>query len=278
MIDYDFLWCYHSIGMIQKVQIRLQKGIAIMLTEERREKITEIVNEKRAVTVTELVEALDTSAATIRRDLTALDLENRICKVFGGATALNAVDVNTTEDEVSAKVLRNVREKDLISKYAASLIQDNDFVYIDSGTTTLKLISYLNNQKAKYITNGIVHAKKLIEKNLDTMIIGGRVKSATEAIIGPDCIDGIRKYHFTKAFMGTNGISVPAGYTTPDVDEALVKAEAIRHSYMTYILADHSKFGQVSSVTFAEISACCIITDVSPDKTYMDQTVIKTLE
>ena len=278
MIDYDFLWCYHSIGMIQKVQIRLQKGIAIMLTEERREKITEIVNEKRAVTVTELVEALDTSAATIRRDLTALDLENRICKVFGGATALNAVDVNTTEDEVSAKVLRNVREKDLISKYAASLIQDNDFVYIDSGTTTLKLISYLSNQKAKYITNGIVHAKKLIEKNLDTMIIGGRLKSATEAIIGPDCIDGIRKYHFTKAFMGTNGISVPAGYTTPDVDEALVKAEAIRHSYMTYILADHSKFGQVSSVTFAEISACCIITDVSPDKTYMDQTVIKTLE
>ena len=278
MIDYDFLWCYHSIGMIQKVQIRLQKGIAIMLTEERREKITEIINEKRAVTVTELVEALDTSAATIRRDLTALDLENRICKVFGGATALNAVDVNTTEDEVSAKVLRNVREKDLISKYAASLIQDNDFVYIDSGTTTLKLISYLSNQKAKYITNGIVHAKKLIEKNLDTMIIGGRVKSATEAIIGPDCIDGIRKYHFTKAFMGTNGISVPAGYTTPDVDEALVKAEAIRHSYMTYILADHSKFGQVSSVTFAEISACCIITDVSPDKTYMDQTVIKTLE
>lgn len=249
-----------------------------MLTEERREKITEIINEKRAVTVTELVEALDTSAATIRRDLTALDLENRICKVFGGATALNAIDVNTTEDEVSAKVLRNVREKDLISKYAASLIQDNDFVYIDSGTTTLKLISYLNNQKAKYITNGIVHAKKLIEKNLDTMIIGGRVKSATEAIIGPDCIDGIRKYHFTKAFMGTNGISVPAGYTTPDVDEALVKAEAIRHSYMTYILADHSKFGQVSSVTFAEISACCIITDVSPDKTYMDQTVIKTLE
>ena len=278
MIDYDFLWCYHSIGMIQKVQIRLQKGIAIMLTEERREKITEIVNEKRAVTVTELVEALDTSAATIRRDLTALDLENRICKVFGGATALNAVDVNTTEDEVSAKVLRNVREKDLISKYAASLIQDNDFVYIDSGTTTLKLISYLSNQKAKYITNGIVHAKKLIEKHLDTMIIGGRVKSATEAIIGPDCIEGIRKYHFTKAFMGTNGISVPAGYTTPDVDEALVKAEAIRHSYMTYILADHSKFGQVSSVTFAEISACCIITDVSPDKTYMDQTVIKTLE
>ena len=82
-----------------------------MLTEERREKITEIINEKRAVTVTELVEALDTSAATIRRDLTALDLENRICKVFGGATALNAIDVNTTEDEVSAKVLRNVREQ-----------------------------------------------------------------------------------------------------------------------------------------------------------------------
>ena len=249
-----------------------------MLTEERRNKITGIVNEKKAVTVTELMEALDASAATIRRDLTALDLEHKICKVFGGATAVNSGDVNTTEDEVAAKVLKNVQEKDLISKYAASLVQDNDFVYIDSGTTTLKLINYLTNQKAKYITNGIVHAKKLIEKHFDTMVIGGRVKSSTEAIIGPDCVDGIRKYHFTKAFMGTNGISIPAGYTTPDVDEALVKAEAIRHSYMTYILADHSKFGQVSSVTFAEISACCIITDTHPEKAYMDQTVIKTLE
>ena len=249
-----------------------------MLTQERRDLIVSYINEKNAVTVTELMEEFDASAATIRRDLSVLHDERRILKVFGGATSLSASDVNTQEPTVSAKATLNVEEKDLISKYAASLINDDDFVYIDSGTTTLEMIKYIGNTKAKYITNGIVHAKKLLEKGLNTMIIGGRCKASTEAIIGPDCIDGIRKYHFTKAFMGTNGISVSAGFTTPDVDEALVKEEAVKHAYISYVLADHSKFGQISSVTFADISSCCIITDKEVSKNYQSKTIIKVVK
>ncbi len=246
-----------------------------MLTQERRDLIVSYINDNNAVTVAELMEHFDASAATIRRDLAVLHDEKRILKVFGGATSINSGDVNTTEPSVSAKASLNMDEKEAISKYAASLINDDDFVYIDSGTTTLEMIKYIDNQKAKYITNGIVHAKKLLEKNLNTMIIGGRCKFATEAIIGPDCIEGISKYHFTKAFMGTNGISLSAGFTTPDVDEALVKEEAVKHAYISYILADHSKFGQVSSVTFADITNCCIITDRDPGKNYSSKTIIK---
>lgn len=249
-----------------------------MLTQERRDLIVAYINEKSAVTVTQLMEEFDASAATIRRDLSVLHDEHRIMKVFGGATSLLTSDVNTFEPTVSAKAALNVEEKDLISKYAASLINDDDFVYIDSGTTTLEMIKYIENTRAKYITNGIVHAKKLLEKGLSTMIIGGRCKASTEAIIGPDCIEGIRKYHFTKAFMGTNGISITAGYTTPDVDEALVKEEAVRHAYISYVLADHTKFGQVSSVTFADITSCCIITDKEVSKNYHSKTVIKVVE
>ncbi len=250
----------------------------LMLTQERRDLIVAYINEKSAVTVTQLMEEFDASAATIRRDLSVLHDEHRIMKVFGGATSLLTSDVNTFEPTVSAKAALNVEEKDLISKYAASLINDDDFVYIDSGTTTLEMIKYIENTRAKYITNGIVHAKKLLEKGLSTMIIGGRCKASTEAIIGPDCIEGISKYHFTKAFMGTNGISITAGYTTPDVDEALVKEEAVKHAYVSYILADHTKFGQVSSVTFADITSCCIITDKEVSKNYHSKTVIKVVE
>jgi len=246
-----------------------------MLTEERRNLIVSYVNEKNAVTVAELMEEFDASAATIRRDLSALHDERRIQKVFGGATSINKRDISTFEPSVSAKATLNIEEKDAISRYAASLINDDDFVYIDSGTTTLEMIKYIDNHKAKYITNGIVHAKKLLEKGLNTMIIGGRCKASTEAIIGPECIDGISKYHFTKAFMGTNGISISAGYTTPDVDEAMVKEEAVRHAYLSYILADHSKFGQISSVTFADIASCCIITDKEATKNYTSKTIIK---
>ena len=246
-----------------------------MLTQERRDLIVSYINEKNAVTVAELIEEFDASAATIRRDLSVLHDEKKIMKVFGGATSVASLDVTTFEPSVSAKAALNIDEKNQISKYAASLINDDDFVYIDSGTTTLELIKHITNNRAKYITNGIVHAKRLLEKNLNTMIIGGRCKQSTEAIIGPDCIEGISKYHFTKAFMGTNGISTSAGFTTPDVDEALVKAEAVKHAYISYILADHSKFGMVSSVTFANISDCCIITDKEFSKNYSSKTVIK---
>ncbi|WP_035769024.1 DeoR/GlpR family DNA-binding transcription regulator [Butyrivibrio sp. NC2002] len=246
-----------------------------MLTEERRNAIVSYIEEHKAVTVQELVDFLDTSAATIRRDLIALSDERRIIKVFGGATSLNAKDVNTIEPSVAEKALHNTAEKSIISEYAASLINDNDFVYIDSGTTTLHLIDHITNKKAKYITNGIVHAKRMLERGLSTMIIGGRIKPVTEAVVGPECVESLSKFHFTKAFMGTNGISITAGFTTPDVDEALVKAEAIKHTYLSYILADSSKFGVVSSVTFSDLRSCCIITDKNPDKKYSDQTIIK---
>jgi len=246
-----------------------------MLTQERRDLMVAYINEKNAVTVADLMKEFDASAATVRRDLSALHDERRIMKVFGGATSISSVDVNTKEPSVTAKSSLNVEEKDKISKYAASLINDDDFVYIDSGTTTLEMIKYIENTRAKYITNGIVHAKKLLEKGLNTMIIGGKCKPTTEAIIGPDCVEGICRYHFTKAFMGTNGISVDAGFTTPDVDEARVKREAVGHSYISYILADHSKFGQISSVTFADITSCCIITDREVNKNYSSKTIIK---
>lgn len=246
-----------------------------MLTHTRRDRIVDYINENNTVTVQELMTVFDASAATIRRDLSVLHDEKRILKVFGGATAITNSDVNTFEPTMKTKSALNIDEKDRISRYAASLIYDDDFVYIDSGSTTLEMIKYIENTRAKYITNGIVHAKKLLEKNLSTMIIGGRCKVSTEAIIGPDCIDGIRKYHFTKAFMGTNGISITAGFTTPDVDEALVKEEAVRHAYISYILADHTKFGQVSSVTFADITSCCIITDREVSKNYSSKTIIK---
>ena len=246
-----------------------------MLTHQRRDLITEYVNEKKTVTVQELMEAFDASAATIRRDLSVLNDEKKILKVFGGAAAIEKGGVTTLEPSVSVKASLNTREKEAISRYAASLINDDDFIFIDSGTTTLELIRHIKNTKAKYVTNGIVHAKLLLEKGLSTIILGGKCKASTEAIIGPECIEAIMKYHFTKAFMGTNGVSVTAGFTTPDIDEALVKENAVKHAYVPYMLADHSKFGRVSSMTFADLHDCCIITDREVDKSYLDKTIIK---
>ncbi len=243
-----------------------------MLTQERRDIITELVNDNGVMTVQELVEKLDSSAATIRRDLTELDRQHRIIKVFGGATALS--DVNT-QDDVNGKKEIHVEEKETIGKDAALLIHDGDYVYIDAGTSTLRMIDYIKATGVHFYTNGIVHAKRLLERGFEVSVIGGRVKKSTEAIVGPDSVQALQKYHFTCAFMGTNGISLDAGYSTPDVDEGMVKSEAIRHSARSYVLADHTKFGEVSPVTFAKLSDCSIVTDRRPDHRYLHETQIR---
>ena len=122
------------------------------------------------------------------------------------------------------------------------------------------MIDFIEAKGATFVTNGIGHAKKLIHKNLTTYILGGELKLTTEAIIGIEAINSLRKYNFTKGFFGANGIDIERGFTTPDIREAMVKEEALKKSKLSFVLADNSKFNEVSSITFGEISNTSIIT------------------
>lgn len=101
------------------------------------------------------------------------------------------------------------------------------------------------------------------------------MKPVTEAVVGAQGIASIKSYNFTKAFMGANGIDVDAGFTTPDIEEALIKEAAINKSYMSFVLADHTKFKRVFPVTFSKLKNCCIITDKLTDTIFAEKTVIK---
>ena len=245
-----------------------------MLTQERYQSILSIVNDKKAVTVAELAAVLNISESTVRRDLTALDELGKLKKVFGGATSITKLE-GVFEDNVSLRETMMSAEKTEIARYSATLINDSDFVFIDSGTTTSRLIDFIENNKATYVTNGIVHARKLVQKGLNAYMIGGKVRSATEAVVGAEGISNLRNFNFSKAFMGTNGIDIAAGFTTPDIEEAMMKEAAVNRSYMAFVLADHTKFRRVFSVTFSKLKKCCIITDSMPDTMYMKETIIK---
>lgn len=245
-----------------------------MLARERQEKIINLVNLNKTISVIELSQTLNISESTIRRDLITLSEMGKLVKVHGGATAKIEDDI-FIEPSIESKAKLNNKEKDIIAEYAASLITDSDFVFIDAGTTTEKMIEYITNTKATFVTNGYTHAKKLSRKNLKVYIVGGRLKEKTEAIIGSECIMALKKYNFTKCFIGTNGITQSGAFTTPDADEANVKSTAIEHSRMPYILADSSKFGQISLVTFASNERCCVITDKLKDKKFADVCSVK---
>lgn len=244
-----------------------------MLTEERYASILKILDEKMAVTVLELTSMLDASESTIRRDLTALHKAGKLHKVYGGATA--AVNRYTTgEEDVVTKRDLHKEDKRRIAKAAAALIVQDDFVYLDAGTTTQLVIDYLPDTNAVFVTNGMFHAAKLSERGLKTFILGGRTKMSTAAVVGMEAMDNLRRYNFTKGFFGTNGISTKAGFSTPDSGEGVLKGAAMARCKKTYVLADASKFNCIAPITFAPISAATVITTALRDTKFHDYTTI----
>lgn len=244
-----------------------------MLMEQRFHEILKAVEEKQTVTVQELTELLNTSESTIRRDLSILDKEGKLNKVHGGATAIG--HYTTKDEDVALRMTQNREEKLEIVKYAATLIRPEDFVYLDAGTTTELMIDYITEKNAIYVTNGISHAKKLVQRGCEAYILGGKIKLSTEAVVGNETISELDKYNFTLGFFGTNGISVKRGFSTPDIDEAIVKRKALEQCKQGYILADSTKFNQISAIRFADFKAADIITSKVKSKEFSGYDNIK---
>lgn len=230
-----------------------------MLTEERFAKILSILENTGSVTVQQLMTALDASESTIRRDLTALDANGQLTKVHGGAILKNTV-YSTRDDEVMHRKEQNKEAKERIARYAAEMITPGDFVYIDAGTTTECMIDYITNKQAIFVTNAITHAKKLAERGCTVYILGGEFKAVTEAIVGEEAVVTLEKYNFTKGFWGANGVSIRKGFSTPELKEALVKKKSMENCKECFVLADESKFNQISSVSFASFESATVIT------------------
>ncbi len=230
-----------------------------MLAEERYAKILEIVEKNGGATAQELMTALDASESTIRRDLNTMDAKGLLTKVHGGAMPLKS-SIHTVDEAVENRKALNRDEKAKIAKFAASLIGPKDFVYLDAGTTTDLMIDYIETKEAIFVTNAISHAKKLSDKGIRVYILGGEFKSATEAIVGEEAVVNIEKYNFTIGFWGTNGIDMTCGYTTPEIKEALLKKKGMENCKKRYILADSSKFSEISSIKFGDINSATIIT------------------
>lgn len=238
-----------------------------MLVEERRREILSLVEERKTVTVEELTRILNASESTVRRDLSQLARMGRINKVHGGATILDRRYI-MSDQSMSEKSAIHSREKQEIARYAAKLIEPDDFIYIDAGSTTDRLIDCIEEDRATYMTNSIAHARKLAAKGCRVLLPEGEMKFISEALVGPQTVLSLRRYHFTKGFFGTNGVTDETGFTTPEVDEAMIKHSAMEQSHTRYVLCDSSKFSLISPVTFAEFESAKIITDRITDPDY----------
>lgn len=245
-----------------------------MLAEQRAERILRELVQRRAATVADLCRVTGASEATIRRDLNAMAKKGKLSKVHGGAMLMSG-EFHSEELDMETKRHFRTEEKNRTAQYAAELITDEDVVFLDAGTTILRMAEHLRTSKALFVTDSIECAFRLMEQNLRTYVLGGSLKAGTMALIGAETLEALRRRNFTKAFLGVDGVTIDQGFTTPDPEAAAVKALAADRSQEVYVLADSSKFGQVTATVIFPIEAACIITDRLPEPQYRDYTEIR---
>ncbi|QQK78942.1 DeoR/GlpR transcriptional regulator [Salicibibacter cibi] len=250
-----------------------------MLHVERQEAILQLLRDKENVSVQQLTDKTEASESTIRRDLIDLEKEQQLKRVHGGASLVKR---RKEEPTIAEKTSKNRTEKITIASYAAGLVQHKDCIFLDAGTTTIEMIPFLTEKDVIVVTNGTQHVQRLIDYGIETYVTGGRVKKETAALIGSKVVSALSAYRFDHCFLGMNGVHEQHGYTTPDPEEAIVKETVLQLGTQAYVLADHSKLGEVSFAKVAELADAAFITsDVAAGidrERYQDYTEVRTVK
>jgi DeoR family fructose operon transcriptional repressor len=232
-----------------------------MIPYVRQRKIVEELEKKDIIYIDDLVGIFDeVSESTIRRDLKILEEEGQIQTLRGGGVKLkgSSYDIPVVEKESMYK-----EEKERIARFAASLVQNNEVIYIDSGTTCLQMLKYLKEKTLTIITSNIQVLSEIDSPTLTCIILGGEVNKALDSISGPLTETTLKSLYFDKAFLGTSGYSLENGVNTPDFKEANKKSLVKEKSNECYVLADHSKCDINTLCKAFELNECIFITDKS---------------
>jgi DeoR/GlpR family transcriptional regulator of sugar metabolism len=240
-----------------------------MLAGQRQQLIVEEVRRAGAVRVSELTELLGVSDMTIRRDLDVLAAAGLVDKVHGGATATGRLSAD--EPGFEAKSHRQLEEKEAIARAAAELVEPGQAIGLSAGTTTWRLAHYLRDvPELTVVTNSIqaanvLHAER--RPNL-TVILTGGVRTPSDALVGPVAVATLRALHVDVLFMGVHGMSIDAGFTTPNLLEGATDQAHLASAGRVVIVADHTKWGVRGLSQIARLDqAHVLVTDegLAPD-------------
>lgn len=241
-----------------------------MYAEERQAKILAALERDGRVAVSELAASFDVATETIRRDLDSLAQRDVLVRVHGGAIARRTSDL---EPDLPTRLSTNTASKMRIGAAAAHYLPPpGSAVLIDAGSTTTELIPHLEGGNLRVITNSLPLAQAALGQQ-DTLvdILPGHLRPLTQAAVGTDTVQALAKIHPDVAFIGCNGISAD-GLTTPDPDEAAVKAQMVAQAATRVLLADSSKVGVRQLVTFARLDDIdVVVSDAAMTDSFVHQ-------
>ncbi|OXS52943.1 DeoR family transcriptional regulator [Cohnella sp. CIP 111063] len=218
-----------------------------LIGEERKAIILDQLNMEGQVKTFELVKKLGVSSETIRRYLEELEEENRLKRVYGGAVKIN---LSAEEPSYLKREVLHAEEKQRIGRAAASLVEDNDVVFIDDGTTPLQMIQFLmNKSNLTVLTMSLPALHQLVEyKNRDLFsgdiyLIGGKVNAMHSRVTGPIAEKIVSLFHADKAFISIDGIVLNKGITSFDAERGQLVSRVIENAKQTIVMTDSSKIG-----------------------------------
>lgn len=230
-----------------------------MIPYERRKKILSHLEKTELLYIDQLKQILkNASESTIRRDLKVLEEEGHVNLLTGGAAQLKT---SSYEMPIDAKKHLHLEEKKRIAKHAASLINDGEVIYIDSGSTPLQMIEYIKNKKVEVFTSNTLILNKLYKCQFNCILIGGEVSANIGSTGGPIADNLLSDIFFDKAFLGASGYTLKSGINTPDIKEVNKKRIVKENSTKTYVLLDSSKAYKKTCYKVFDIDECIIITD-----------------
>nr|WP_249777249.1 DeoR/GlpR family DNA-binding transcription regulator [Arthrobacter sp. C9C5] len=238
--------------------------------------IVELVAASGRASVTDLAERFSITTETVRRDLAALEIAGTVRRVHGGAVSPERI--STTEESILERTVQRQTEKTRIAEAALALIPQgrSGSILIDAGSSTEALAELLAARTAAAGTAGdaelvvITHALPIAAKlsggpGIALHLLGGKVRGLTQAAVGQSTVEAARRIRPDIAFIGTNGISAAFGLSTPDPEEAAVKAAFVHSARRIVVLADSSKLDAETLVQFASLKDLdTVITDTKP--------------
>jgi len=233
----------------------------MLLNTERQQQIVQFIRERKRATVAELSERFGVSEATIRRDLEKLDGQGEIRRAHGGAVT---VERAAPEPPVVHRMVENQEEKRRIGQAAAQLVQDGDVIFLGSGTTTLEVARNLDGKEnLTVITNALNIANQLAGKqNITVIVTGGLLRHSELSLIGHLTEQALKELRADKVIMGMRAISIEEGLTNDYLPETKTDRTIIQFAPEVILVADHSKFGKVSTALVAPITSVNkIVTD-----------------
>ena len=213
-----------------------------MFQVERKQQILNYVNEHQKANTDELAEMFHVSRVTIRRDLDELFQQGLLLRTHGGAVS----NRNSMVYEIPylEKIGKNVSAKERIGIMAASLIQDNDIIILDSGSTTIQVAKHITQKNVTVLTNDIQIVNELIPKdNVEVYMAGGHVAKGVYTILGSACMQFFDTHHANRLFLGCDAVSLKYGISNRTDEEVLIKQCMIANADEIIAVTDHSKIG-----------------------------------